>query len=204
METFQTWLSLKIEQKFPLAPYPMKNVSQDSQAVDDRGFYKSPENGQNAPEMHDKFTRNGMGWKLHFSTEEKNEKYTIAVLKSKGLMFKCGHGGERNEGKGFTVYAGSKEKAMKIADDINQRLATLILPPQGEVLVSDVQISGNIFGRFDAGGEWHQYGPKGIPWMRQDLENNFLRFQNKDRLGEFEERSRRKLEKEFGNFFTGG
>lgn len=114
-----------------------------------------------------------VGWKLHLTVDPANYKAVSdqlhSMLSNKQLVtFKAGkHGGQM--GKDFTVYAGSKADAAKVADLLNSKVGHLIDTPHG--LDDEVSFGGNIRGRFDlehgkVDNDFSSYGQKGTPNLK--------------------------------------
>ena len=137
------------------------------------------------------------GWKLHLHTSEGER--IGKFLATLNVNYKVGKSGQ--EGKAATIYCGSKANAIYIAKVLQAKFAC-ILPPIGEVLVDDVCIYKNVWGRFDAcHKDWHQYGLKGIPMLKDHVQ---MTLWDKSLSWElFIPISHKLLIKEFGEFYTG-
>jgi hypothetical protein len=138
------------------------------------------------------------GWKLHLNTLEINK--ISLYLDSIKVSYKAGFNGGQ-EGKAITIYCGSKSNAINIAKDLTAKFSC-ILPPVGDVLIDDICICKNIWGRFDAcHKDWHQYGKKGIPLLKDHMQ--MLLWDKSLCCESFLVISHKLLTKEFGEFYTG-
>jgi len=113
------------------------------------------------------------GWKIHLNVaRDFNDPVTRAIgdfLYGQDLQFKIGMGGE--EGKGMTVYVGSRDRLEAVAAEINRRFGNQLGPIAGDALVDDLPVAGNVAARFAPQGDgWHQYGYKspGLPLLKAD------------------------------------
>jgi GNAT superfamily N-acetyltransferase len=167
-----------------------------SQPGKKNGYFIAPEDSPNAPDKPD-----ASGWKLHLTVAPENIDVAREKLRELGITFKHEAGGTHEDGKDFTVYLGSKDKADSVANQINDTLGDLLADPQGDVLGDDMPMVGKVMGRFDAerGSEFHQYGTQGIPALLEDVKNNFGK-----KLKDLDyTKARQKLAAKYGEFFTG-
>lgn len=146
--------------------------------------------------------RPNAGWKLHLGVDPEDREAVNQYLSKTGLSFKQGFNAGQ-EGKDFTIYVGSKNAAVKAAQDIHSNIGDKINPPKGEVLNDDTKLAGNVMGRFDAAGDndFHQYGKNGIPLLNSDVQNRMYG-------GDFNEQQALKnsdtiLKNKYGSFYSG-
>jgi hypothetical protein len=121
-------------------------------------------------------TNNGVpsGWKLHLAVDPANAGAVDTVLqdlKAKGEFNGYKQGSNSGQdGKDFTIYAGSKAQAQAVSDALSQRVGGLLDNPRGDTLVDDIPFGSKVMGRFDAyDPEFHQYGSGGIPYTKDDM-----------------------------------
>lgn len=148
--------------------------------------------------------RKTAGWKLHINFDRTNDDYVAQVskvltsLKDKNLIksYKIGLSSGQ-AGKEATIYVGSKDDAQKVAEQIEQLLSTILLPPEGDALKDDLKMTSKVLGRFDAAGDdsFHQYGSNGIPYLKWDTPRADLSPQQK------KERALAVLRERYGSFF---
>ena len=74
----------------------------------------------------DKIKANSEGWKLHLSTDSPEE--VSAIVKEMGYRHKVGHNSGQT-GKDLTVYIGSRDDAMRAAEEIKARAGSLLKEP---------------------------------------------------------------------------
>jgi hypothetical protein len=99
-----------------------------------------------------------IGHKLHLNVPLNSVKTVSRHLKLLGVEHKYLSGGEVDDGKIFTVYCGSKNRADMIAQQISRDLAHDLRRP---LAVSEAEYAPNVCGRFVGSlAEWSQY-PKG-------------------------------------------
>jgi hypothetical protein len=137
------------------------------------------------------------GWKLHLHTNEGERigKFLVTL----NVNYKVGKSGQL--GKDVTIYCGSKTNAINIAKVLQAKFAC-ILPPIGEVLVDDICIYKNIYGRFDAcHKDWHQYGKLGIPMLKDHVQ--MCLWDKSLSWDTFLPVSHKLLSQQFGEFYTG-
>lgn len=151
------------------------------------------------------------GWKLHLNVSNENEdavnKYLTDKVKNKidgGVKFKKGKSSQA--GKSFTVYVGSRDKAMAVAQQINAEIGNLLLEAEGDVLKDDVNFDGKVWGRFDIGPvdkEFHQYGIAGIPFLNDDMGNLSFGGRTDSKIEEAKNKAHNILVARYGEFYTG-
>jgi len=141
------------------------------------------------------------GWKLHLNVADSNTDLIAKWLASNNVLHKVGRSSDQ-VGKSMTVYLGDKKAAILLVTELNAKFSC-ILPAIGDVLVDDICIKGNVWGRFDAcHKDWHQYGSKGIPYLMEDMV--LLKWAvDKPSIELVLDRSHKKLCDVFGEFYTG-
>jgi hypothetical protein len=156
--------------------------------------------------------RDQAGWKLHLNFDSTNEmarqkvEYALQELENSGLIvtWKVGHGGGETSGqpgKEATVYVGDGEKARDVAQYLNQILTGILKPPGSTVLYDDMQLEGNVWGRFDiCDDDFMQYGQGGVPFSI-DLHKQL--FSKRIPLQQAKEQSHAELLKKYGDFYAG-
>ncbi|MBI2140469.1 hypothetical protein HYU14_06085 [Candidatus Woesearchaeota archaeon] len=111
------------------------------------------------------------GWKFHLNVTPKNVKEVSGYLTSKEYYHKFLSGGEIEDGKIFTVYIGSRDKAEEEAQNLSKDLAQYLSMP---VEHGEIEFAPGVVGRFDASNArmtFHQYGGFGLVWLLEDLDN---------------------------------
>jgi hypothetical protein len=146
------------------------------------------------PEQHD-FQNPNQGWKLHLNVSPSNVKGVSEFLKLKGFVHKFLKEANIDSGKIFTVYIGSRaltEKAVKVIQD---EIGDLLDDPKTQ---KEIFASPKIVARFALyehpdfiGRAYYQ----GIPLMK---------YYDEDDLTGSAEKSKNRLDKEFGEYFGGG
>jgi hypothetical protein len=118
------------------------------------------------------------GWKIHLTLpHDLADPLTNAAVDffdGQGLHYKVGEGGVFEDGKGVTIYVGSRDRLEAVAAEIHRR-GLAPLPAHGEVLNTDHRVIGNVWARFDdfdlKGSEgsqirpFHRYGTRGISYQ---------------------------------------
>jgi hypothetical protein len=150
------------------------------------------------------------GWKLHLNFDHTNEQVkkkiraVLMELLAFNLIydFKIGGGGGVEfgaPGKEATVYIGHGYAAKKVAEYLQENIADVLLPPEGDALTDDILLTSLVAGRFciDDGVVFHQYGGLGVPYLMNSV---------KRREGGEEARDKayRLLEERYGDFFAAG
>lgn len=153
------------------------------------------------------------GWKLHlsFNTNNKADAEIVSLFLSYlkkwyGVQYKIGRSGQM--GKDATVYCGSKKNAQYIANLIKEEIGHHLQTPYGEdILSDDIFFNDKVAGRFATIVDgFHQYGGKGIPYLKKDMgkvvwhEDDW----DKDKWRESSYNTSDKLLREkFGEYYTG-
>ena len=141
------------------------------------------------------------GWKLHLNVDDQYIPSVSSELDLIGFPYKAGKNSGQ-KGKSMTVYVGSKNDAVIVANRLAQN--QYIKPPAGDVLVDDALIAGNIWGRFDMPREnkdWHQYGFNGVPLKKDHWE--VLRYGDSSLKQQFVNAAHQELIDLYGDFYTG-
>ncbi len=125
----------------------------------------------------------GKGWKFHlnFDAQDPAKVQTVGnfltAMEECGAItaFKIGKGGGKESdapGKEATVYIGHRNKANAMAPIIEEALGGVLDDPEGDALKDDVVFTPLVRGRFEITNldpEFHQYGAKGHPLLRDDM-----------------------------------
>ncbi len=138
------------------------------------------------------------GWKLHIGTEGLTPQQISRLrqeLRNTGAKYKEGLSSGQT-GKDFTVYAGSRDDATRIARQISPFTSGRVY---GDAAVDDIEIAPGVGARFDVAGDkdFQQYGRGGIPILR-DLIEIGAPFSDAAM-----QRSEAVLANRYGEFFTG-
>lgn len=111
------------------------------------------------------------GWKIHLSISDQNKPSVEAFLKKNDLLYKIERSGQ--DGKNATVYIGSRNAVVDMANRMEAEIGQFLDEPWGEVLKDDVPITPKAWVRFDLNSRpegivWQQYGAQGLPFLRED------------------------------------
>ena len=122
------------------------------------------------------------GWKIHLTLphdpEDPGTKKVVHFCKERGLLHKVGEGGRMEEGKGVTIYVGSRDRLENIAHAIHSA-GLAPIEAMGEVLETDTRVIGNVWARFDPHDlhlnegmqirPFHKYGARGISFQTSPI-----------------------------------
>lgn len=143
------------------------------------------------------------GWKLHLNTagNADDAEEISTFLKSQNVRHKVGRSSGQ-DGKDITVYVGGRDAAQDIAKLLDAQMGPKLKPAGADVLTDDIQLAGNVWGRFDAGkgSDFAQYGKQGIPFLHVDQNN--LTFGKGDSTSAYQN-ALDTLTKLYGEYFTG-
>src|SRR5665213_3462359 len=150
------------------------------------------------------------GWKLHLNFDAEDTPKTttarafLTALENHGFIttYKVGHGGGKAEGapgKESTVWIGHHDKAVVVAQMIEEALTDVLDAPEGDVLHHDMAFTPQVWGRFTVSRvdpEFHQYGLHGLPFLMREY--------GKDAMdGGESNRANQVLVQRYGAFYTG-
>lgn len=146
---------------------------------------------------YDTFGFDGLrsGWKLHLNVTAENSKAVADYLIQNGYVHKFLSDGRVSQGKTFTIYIGSRNLTEKLALQLSQDLSQYLSLPVDH---REVEFARGVVGRFtalDRRAVFDQYGQNGIPNLQPD-------FNHPEKIASQEE-SYRKLQKLYGDYFTG-
>ena len=158
--------------------------------------------------------RASVGWKIHLNVPpDPHNPITQKIAKltqERRFAYKIGRSDQ--EGKGITIYIGDKDTTDAFAEELNQTVGADLPSPSGEILTDDIPLCGNVWGRFEAThlqtkyGPLHQYGSKGIPYLKHDM-GNLSGLETSTAFASTPEEARKRadraLREHFGVFYTG-
>lgn len=157
----------------------------------------------------------GIGWKIHLAvSHDPTDPLTRKIadfIDKRRFVYKIGHGGYQEEGKGMTIYVGDRDTTEDLANDLTDTFGDEIPEPKGDVLGDDMQVVGKVWARFENQGDairntgtdkYRQYGSQGVPALKKDDD---LWENPEDKLTNDEKRqhSVAALTEDYGAFFTG-
>ena len=122
------------------------------------------------------------GWKIHLTLphdlEDARTKEVVEFCKERELVHKVGTGGFMEDGKGVTIYVGSRDNLEQVSHELHSR-GLAPLEAMGEVLETDHKVVGNVWARFDPHDlqleegtqirPFHKYGARGISYQTSPI-----------------------------------
>lgn len=128
------------------------------------------------------------GHKLHLNVPLASVRIVSDHLKMLGVQHKYLRGGEVDDGKIFTVYCGSKDRADAIAQQISRDLGSLLRRPMD---TSEIEYAPNVVGRFAGAftgpdAEFGQYplmGMRGLTVLKSDVRISWTSYKDKSEAG---------------------
>jgi hypothetical protein len=170
-------------------------------------------------------TQAGIGWKIHLTVSDNPQdeltKRVAAFIDGRRFLYKVGHGGTQEDGKGMTIYVGDRDTTEDLAKQITDTFGDEIPQPRGDVLGDDLLVMGRIMARFEntkdsrinkikqttvngmgtsTDPKYVQYGPRGVPFLYVDASNTTWGGLSKD---DARQNSIAALTEDYGAFFTG-
>ncbi len=158
----------------------------------------------------------GVGWKIHLAVSHNpNDPLTARIAAFTHMhrfVYKIGQGGSQEEGKGMTIYVGDRDTTEDLAQDLMDAFGKEIPEPIGDVLGEDMGIVGKVWGRFENQGDlirnarrekYLQYGPSGIPQLKDDARDLWANPEDKLTKDERRQHAIVVLTEDYGAFFTG-
>ncbi len=178
---------------------------------------------EDSPKSYDYITSQSNGWKLHlnFDAEDPSKVSTVqdllSALNSHGVVgiFKIGDGGGRAEGepgKEATVIVGHRDKAVLVADIIEQLIGDKLDDIHPEALKTDIPITPKIAARFDIDRVDPRFNKYGFPGFQELVIETRKRIVEKPAPGSLKSRdlleASRKvsydtLRETYGKYYTG-
>lgn len=157
------------------------------------------------PQRYDFGDSPNHGWKVHLNVEAQNAQTVADYLKAEGYRHKFLNGGEIGDGKVFTLYLGSFEKAQSEAATISESLEGRLAKP---VNYDEVELARGVVGRFRTERfGFNPYGTSGLSTLSTSISLPYLRATNASAeeiataLAKAEEVSCRRLLHHFGDYF---
>lgn len=170
-------------------------------------------------------TRAGVGWKIHLAVSDNPEDALtsrVAVfIDEHRFLYKVGHGGTQEDGKGMTIYVGDRDTIEDLAQQLTDVFGDEIPEPKGDVLGDDLRVMGKIMARFEntkdskingtrqvtvngmgtsTDPRYVQYGPRGVPFLYVDANATTWGGLSND---DARKNSITALSQDYGAFFTG-